>query len=50
MLDKDEKKKNQAKKNSKPLIMLEDQLKGNDNINNNLTDMNIIHLIIQRID
>ena len=40
MLDKDEKKKNQAKKNSKPLIMLEDQLKGNDNINNNLTDMN----------
>jgi len=40
MLDKDEKKKNQAKKNSKPLIMLEDQLKGSDNINNNLTDMN----------
>ena len=40
MLDKDEKKKNQAEKNSKPLIMLEDQLKGNDNINNNLTDMN----------
>ena len=40
MLDKDEKKKNQAKKNSKTLIMLEDQLKGNDNINNNLTDMN----------
>ena len=39
MLDKDEKKKNQAKKNSKPLIMLEDQLKGNDNISNNLTDM-----------
>jgi len=40
MLDKDEKKKNKPKKNSKPLIMLEDQLKGNDNINNNLTDMN----------
>ena len=45
MLDKDEKKKNQAKKNSKPLIMLEDQLKGNDNINNNLTDMNTLFIL-----